>query len=158
VPSNKIAGSVARYASSAAGTDTSVIVELLAKPASTVTNLAETGTDLNQSAKSSEERSQGLTSSLRRMLKSSLGYSDSCESEVFGEGSDDGSKSSEEADCSMIDTTLTGDEDDGCDSCGPGATLSACMLFESLSNNGALASAKFPAGLVFERRILLGKS
>jgi hypothetical protein len=157
VPSNKIAGSGAKYASNAAGTDTNVIVELLANPASTVTNLAETGTDLNQSAKSSEERSQGLTSSLRLMLKSSLGYSDSCESEVFGEGGDDGSEPSEEADCSMLDMALASDED-RCDSCRPGAKFSACVFFELLSDNGTLATGRSPAGLVFERPILLGKS
>ena len=138
-PSNKIAGSGARYANSAAGTDTSVIVESLANPASTLTNFAETGTHLNQSAKSSEERSYGLTSWLRRMLKSSLGYSASCESEVFGEDSNDGFESSEVSDSSVRDAALAGDEDDSCDS-------------------WAFADLKCPAGLAFDRRILLGRS
>lgn len=138
-PSSKIAGSGARYANSAAGTDTSVIVDPLANPASTVTNLAETGIHRNQSAKSSEEKSHGLTSSLRRMLKSSLGYSASCESEVFGEDSNDGLEYSEESDNSTFEAGFSAEDGDG-------------------RGSSAWTTPKCSAGLAFERRILLGKS
>src|SRR4051812_17660701 len=77
VPTTVIAGSEVRYPSIDAGVDSRRIVESLAKPASTRTSPAETGTDRNQSVKSSVDRSRGLTSSLSLILKRSLGYSGS---------------------------------------------------------------------------------
>jgi hypothetical protein len=158
VPSNKIAGSGAKYASSAAGTDTSVIVEVLANPASTVTNLAEAGIDLNQSVKRSEDRSQGLTSSLRWMLKSSLGYSDSCESDVFREVSCDESEPSEEGEHPVFEGTLVGDENLGRISCEPESISPACMVSIGLFDKGALPRTESCESIVFERQMLLGKS
>jgi hypothetical protein len=154
----KIAGSGAKYASSAAGTDTSVIVEVLANPASTVTNLAEAGIDLNQSVKRSEDRSQGLTSSLRWMLKSSLGYSDSCESDVFREVSCDESEPSEEGEHPVFEGTLVGDENLGRISCEPESISPACMVSIGLFDKGALPRTESCESIVFERQMLLGKS
>ena len=60
-------------------------VESLAKTASILTDFASIGSADNQSAISSVDRSPGLMSSLIRILKRSLGYSGSSDTEVVDE-------------------------------------------------------------------------
>ncbi len=61
------------------------IVESLAKPASTLIAFASIGSVDNQSVKIPVDKSFGLMSSLIRILKRSLGYSESDDIEVAGE-------------------------------------------------------------------------
>jgi len=131
---------------------------VLANPASTVTNFAEAWIDLSQSVKRSEDRSQGLTSSLRWMLKSSLGYSDSCESDVFREVSCDESEPSEEGGYPVFEGTLVGDENLGRISCELESISPACIVSIGLFDKGALPRTGSSESIVFERQMLLGKS
>lgn len=88
VPRSVIAGLADRYASIVAGMDTIKRVESLANPASTLTRLATTGISLSQSVNNSAESSPGFTSSSMRILKSSLGYSGSCDMDFIEDGGD----------------------------------------------------------------------
>lgn len=88
VPRSAMAGFSGRYPRIAGDIENIMSVESLAKPASTLTKLALMGTFLSQSMKISEERSLGLTSSERRILNKSLGYSGSSAKEVAEDGAD----------------------------------------------------------------------
>jgi hypothetical protein len=88
VPRSVIAGLSGRYPRIAGEIENITSVESLAKLASTLTRLALMGTFLSQSTKISAESSLSLTSSERRILNRSLGYSGSSANDVAEEGAD----------------------------------------------------------------------